>query len=238
MTQTQTQTPTPGDSRVVELLGVGAFLSLLEPRRRNASSGDASAVPMYEVTLLFPPSNTKQIEAINTAMALAARDKFGEKIPSNLRLALRKGDEKANYNGFAGNFYVTARSKDQPLVLAWREKRPATKADVVPGYTMLVQARAFGYDRNGNKGVSFGLQAVWVTRHGERLDGRPSRQQLSDGLGAGMAEADIESAEEVEEALAAAGGADGGSSNSGGGNQVIPPDLAAIMAQLSKTKVA
>jgi hypothetical protein len=221
-----------GDPRVVELTGVIAFPSLLEARLRDTGSGgSANAAPMYEATILIPKTDTKQIDLINIAVAAAARDKWGDKPPAGLRLPLRKGEEKAHYTGFTGNVYIAARSKDAPLVLAWREKRPAVKADVVAGFTALLQVRSFAYDRNGNKGVSFGLQAVWFLKRGERLDGRPSKQQLADGLGAGVTDADVESAEEVEEALAAATNTEGGG---GKGGDQIPDDLAAIMSKLSK----
>ena len=41
---------------------------------------------------------------------------------------------------------------------------------------------AYGYDTKGNKGVSFGLDAVQVTRAGERLGGGAAAVGMFDAL--------------------------------------------------------
>jgi Protein of unknown function (DUF2815) len=178
--------------------------------------------------VLFPPTDERALNAAKVAMACAIRDKWGEKPPNSLRLALRDGNERKQYNGFAGNLFISARSRERPLLLAWKDKQSATKADLVPGYQAVVQMRAFGYDRNGNKGASFGLQAIWVVKRGERLDGRPSSQQLHDGIGASLPDLDIEDVDEVSAADAATG--IGGAEQAG----AVPAALAAIMASLPK----
>jgi hypothetical protein len=219
---------TTEDPRVIEILGRLAFPHLDTPRPNT--NNDPTYVPQFETTVLFPPSDTRAVDAAKSAMAVAIRDKFGEKPPNALRIALRDGNERPQYAGFAGNLFISARSKEKPLLIAWKDKQQATKADIVPGYQAVVQMRSFGYDRNGNKGVGFSLMAVWIVKRDERFDGRPSVQQLRDGLGGMVPGLDVESIDEASVADIAAGlGVDGT-----GEQGAVPSALAAIMASLPK----
>lgn len=93
--------------------------------------------PAFSCALLLPPDHA-DIDAINEAIEAVAVEKWGAKAKSIVaqlraqdRVCLHNGDLKANYDGYAGNFFVNCRGQVRPTILD-RNKTPLTQADGKP----------------------------------------------------------------------------------------------------------
>lgn len=147
-----------------------SFADLFEP---SAFEGQD---PKYGVTLLFDAD--ADLAEMKAAATRAAREKWGDKPPANMRTPFRDGNEKADLDGYAGTTFVRFTSKSKPGVVD--AARNAT-TEVKSGDYGRVSYSVFAYDRNGNRGVSFGLGNVQKQADGEAFGGRTSP---SDDFGA------------------------------------------------------
>lgn len=136
----------------------------------------------------------KAMEAAATAAAVA---KFGPaKGPSMVTFggkgATFRTDGKAGYP--AGSIFVNARSEQKPglyYTYAGLKKHPVTgkplpaeipedkvREELYPGAIVRAYLRAYGYDTQGNKGISWSLNGVQKIRDGERLDSRVKAEEM------------------------------------------------------------
>ena len=93
-----------------------AFPVLFEARTVNGEGK-----PAFSASFLLDPADP-QVKALNQAIEQVAKDKWGAKAEAILKqmraqdkVALHDGDLKANYDGFPGNLYVSARATTRPL---------------------------------------------------------------------------------------------------------------------------
>jgi hypothetical protein len=167
-------------AKTVDVTGVLSFPKLLEPE--EGQDGQLK----YSCALLLDPADETQLDALKAAINAAIQLKWKKGPPEGLMFPLRNGNDKP-YAGYAGKLYITAKTKDRPVLLAWRNKVPATTNDLVPGYTVVARITAFAYENRSGRvsfvGVAFALNAVWVIKHGDRLDGRPTEAYLRENIG-------------------------------------------------------
>lgn len=104
-----------------------AFVKVWQP---ESFQGDPSSKPAYSITGLLE-ANDPQVDTINDAMDAAAVKKWESKakaVMAQLRgtdkTCLHNGDLKAQYEGYAGNWYLSARNYSAPLVLDRIKKKP------------------------------------------------------------------------------------------------------------------
>ncbi|UTW70853.1 DUF2815 family protein [Anaerobacillus sp. HL2] len=100
------------------------------------------------------------------------KDKFGGKVPSNLKSPLRDGDvDREDDEAYADSYFINANSKIKPGIV---------DADLNPIMEQseflfrLLWARYFdlyGFNVNGNRGIAAGLQNIMKTDEGELLGG-------------------------------------------------------------------
>lgn len=77
------------------------------------------------------------------------------------------------YDDVPGGMFINPWSKVQPKVVGPDTMEITVPTDVFAGQRARLQVNAFAYENAGNVGVSFGLQAVQITkRNMPRLDGR------------------------------------------------------------------
>jgi len=121
----------------------------------------------YQCELIFEPD--ADLSELKKAVEQAAKDRWGDKIPKNLKSPFRNGDtDRAEKDGYAGNTFIGARSKDKPGVVVGRDRRPPyEESEVYGGCYVKASVTAFAYDSAGNKGVSFALNNVWKLRDGD-----------------------------------------------------------------------
>ena len=173
----QAEKPSASQRRVVLKNVRLSYPHLFEPR-----AAVEGADPKYSTTILIPKDNEVALRAVQEAMKAAIVDaipnRWGGKKPSGLRLALRDGDAKDDFgeyeragSEYRNHYFLNAGSKTRPGVVSGPHRDPATPEDVWPGEFAVVSVTFFGYSAAGNKGVSAGLNNVWVLGRGDRLDG-------------------------------------------------------------------
>ncbi|ATW32046.1 DUF2815 family protein [Bacteriophage APSE-2] len=151
-----------------------AFPELFEPTQVSGQGAFK-----YRANFLIPKSRTDLIEEIKAGIKHVIGEKWGnkdiEKIYNSIcnnpnRFCLRDGDSK-EYDGYAGNLYLSASNKSRPLVID-RNTSPLTAQDGRPYSGCYVNATVefYGYDNNG-KGVSASLRGVQFFRDGDAFTG-------------------------------------------------------------------
>lgn len=152
--------------------------------------------PAFSASLIFPPDH-KQIGEVNDAIEAVAKEKWGAKATEMLKsmrakdnVCLHDGDTKANYDGFEGNFYISARSKTRPLILD-RDKTPLTQSDGKPygGCYVVAVLELWAQDNQFGKRVNAQLKGVQFYRDGDAFSGGAPADEsdfdnLSDGADA------------------------------------------------------
>lgn len=151
-----------------------SFPELFEAKARTING--VTSEPKYEVALLFPKGANLRVlvdEATRVAND-AVGQKWKIKLPNGkiighvgskdaklVSFPLRDGEEMTQYGGFEeGAYFMKVRSKTRPGIVD-RQGRPITdERAMYPGVWALVTVRAFWYDVDMKKGVSFGLQNI------------------------------------------------------------------------------
>jgi hypothetical protein len=144
--------------------------------------------PKFQASFIFPKSY--DITALKAAIQAAKAAKWGATPPPKLKLGIRDGVEKVVGTDGDGKevyakgygpdvFFIGASAnKDRPPQLLNAAAQQIDRNDVETcnklfygGAVVRAIIRAFAYDQRGNKGVSFGLNAVQFIKHGEALGG-------------------------------------------------------------------
>jgi len=150
-----------------------AFPALFEAKTVNGEGE-----PAFSAVFLLEPDDP-QVKSLDNAIAAAAKEKWGAKaevILKQMRAAdktcLHDGDTKADYAGFSGMRFVSARGKQRPLVLN-SDKSPLTAADGKPYAGCFVNAsiELWPQDNNYGKRVNAQLRGVQFLRDGDAFGG-------------------------------------------------------------------
>lgn len=161
-----------------------SYANIFEPKSINGSD------PKYSVSLIIDKNDTDTIEAINQAIEnVKERDKSklankAGKIPSNLKLPLRDGDEdRPDDEAYINSYFVNANSKNAPAVVGTEKDKATGKAiplyedDVYSGCYARVSVNFYGFNTNGNIGIACGLGNIQKIADGERLAGGSSAEE-------------------------------------------------------------
>jgi hypothetical protein len=153
--------------------------------------------PKFSVSLLIPKSDKKTIAKINAAIEAAKQigksSKFEGKIPSNLKLPLRDGDEeRSDDEVYAGHYFINATAFTRPGIVDSNRDPITDKEEFYSGCYGIASVNFFPFKVSGNKGVACGLNNLMKTADGEPLGGR---QSAEDDF------ADVEIPEEADDLL-------------------------------------
>lgn len=145
-----------------------SFPNVFKPRKKDKPE-DADK---WGLTMLF--TKDTDLSAMKAACKAAAQEEWGDKIPKNLVMPFRDGDEK-DYDGYAGMTFVNVSSNQEPGVCDRNPKVKLTsEQEFYAGCYARATLRAFAYDYKGKKGVSFGLNNIQKLDDGESFSGRKS----------------------------------------------------------------
>lgn len=145
--------------------------------------------PKYSIVMLFD-KDSADLTAMKKAVFAAATERWGakEKWPKNLRLPFRDGDaEKGDQPGYENTTFVTATSKQRPMVVD-QKRNPISEEDdtIYAGCYARAHINAFAYPKEGVKGISpgvtFGLNSVQKLADGERFSGRKKIEDVFDAV--------------------------------------------------------
>lgn len=159
------------------------------PHLAEPQPGKKGAKPKYSASLVFVAgTDLSQLEA---AALEAAREKWGAKAETMWKtgqITLRGGKgatirtDSAGKGYPEGSVFINVRTEQQPGFVyrhAGQDGKtpapiPADKitTDLYPGALVRATVRAFGYEVDGNRGVSFALNNIQKLGDGPRLDGR------------------------------------------------------------------
>lgn len=151
-----------------------AFPALFEAKTVNGEGA-----PAFSGAFIVPKSDKVTLKLINDAIDSVAKEKWGPKAEAILKAAraadkvfLHDGDAKAEYDGFTGNMYVSARNKSRPLVVD-KDRTPLTSVDGKPyaGCNVIVSIEAWAQDNNYGKRVNASLRGVQFHSDGDAFAG-------------------------------------------------------------------
>lgn len=136
--------------------------------------------PKFSASIIIPKSNKKEIKKIKEAIQNAIeenKDKFGGKIPSNLKIPLRDGDaEKEDDEAYKDSYFINANSTLKPGILDADRNHIMDQSEFYSGCYGRVSITFYGFNVNGNRGIAAGLQHVMKTKDGEPLGGRSTAE--------------------------------------------------------------
>ena len=150
------------------------------PNVFEASSVNGEGDPRFGATLIIE-GDDPQLAALKKVIESVAKDKWADKAEVNLKalrgagkVALRSGDEKANYDGFEGNFFIAASSKAnaRPTVVDG-QRQPLTERDgkIYAGCYVNASIEIWAQDNAYGKRVNATLMGVQFYTDGESFTG-------------------------------------------------------------------
>lgn len=168
-----------------------AFPALFEAKTVNGEGK-----PAFSASFIIDPKDA-QIKAINAGIDEVAKAKWGAKADAVLKsmratdkVCLHDGDLKEQYEGYAGNLYVSTRSPTRPLVIN-TDKSPLTEQDGMPYAGCYVNAsiELWAQDNNYGKRVNASLRGVQFVKDGDAFAGGGAANEdefddIADGAGA------------------------------------------------------
>jgi len=147
-----------------------AFISVFRATSMKNADGSVNK-PKFSIRAAFPP--TAKLDALKKVAEMAAREKWGDKIPKTLRSPFRTNEELENPIVGIGDDWIimsfSANEDRRPGIVDSKLQDIIDDADVYSGAWYRAQVRAFAYENAGNKGVSFGLQNVQKLRDDDPL---------------------------------------------------------------------
>lgn len=171
-----------------------AFPVLFEAKTVN---GDGK--PAFSASFLIDPADP-QIAAINAEIERVAKDKWGAKAEAMLKtlratdkLALHDGDLKANYDGYPGNLYISARNAVKPHVLDRDAKTFLQEADgkIYAGCYVNAIIDFWAQDNNYGKRINATLHKVQFYADGDAFAGGAISNEEFDDLAQGAEAEDL-----------------------------------------------
>lgn len=150
-----------------------AFPSLWKPTA-PASGGE----PAFSASFLMPKSHPQMAE-LKSALIAVAKEKWPTKFEEVLKalkagdkLCLHDGDVKSDYEGYAGNMFVSARAKVKPTVIgAHREELLEQDGKPYSGCYVNASLELWAMDNNFGKRINAQLRGVQFVRDGDAFSG-------------------------------------------------------------------
>ena len=152
-----------------------SYLHVFEPY-----AGEVGQKAKYSVALLIPKKDKQTIALIQEAIAEATdqgqTSKWGGKVPKNLKLPLRDGDEEKadEHPEYAGMFFVNASSERQPGLVDSHKQEIFSDQELKSGDWGLASINFYPFSVSGNNGIACGLNNLMKKRDGESLGGTPA----------------------------------------------------------------
>jgi Protein of unknown function (DUF2815) len=148
------------------------------PKLFKAEQVNGQGKPAYACAFLLADTHP-QIDEINELIDKVGAEKWGNKakgIVVQLRgadkVALHNGDNKAELDGYAGNYFINARTPTKPLVLD-RDKTPLTEDDGKPygGCYVNAAVQVWAQDNQFGKRINATLRWVQFLKDGDAFAG-------------------------------------------------------------------
>jgi len=145
----------------------------------EAKTVNGEGKPAFSASFLIDPADP-QVAEINAEIERVAKEKWGAKAEAMLKtmratdkIALHDGDLKANYDGYPGNLYISARNAVRPHVLDRDAKTPIEEADgkIYAGCYVNAIIDFWPQDNNYGKRINATLHKVQFFKDGDAFAG-------------------------------------------------------------------
>lgn len=154
------------------------YVNVFEPTAMN--EGDT---PKYNVCILIPKDDAKTLDKINKAIEAAKQagkaklaDKNG-KIPSNIKLPLRDGDdERSDDPAFEGMYFINANSQRKPGIVDKDLNPIMEKEEFYSGCYGRASINFYAFNVS-SKGIAAGLNNLQKLEDGEMLAGGSTAEE-------------------------------------------------------------
>lgn len=154
------------------------YVNVFEPTAMN--EGDT---PKYNICILIPKDDAKTLDKINKAIEAAKQagkaklaDKNG-KIPSNLKLPLRDGDdERGDDPAFEGMYFINANSQRKPSIVDKDLNPIMEKEEFYSGCYGRASINFYAFNVS-SKGIAAGLNNLQKLEDGEMLAGGSTAEE-------------------------------------------------------------
>lgn len=154
------------------------------PKLFRAEQVNGQGDPKFGATLIIAPDHP-QIEELRKIQDAVAKDKWKEKaagivkvLDKQDRLAVHDGDIKSQYDGFPGNFYVSANAQESaPPTVVDQARNPLKENSGKPYAGCFVNAsiEIWAQDNKFGQRVNTTLRGVQFLRDGDAFSaGRPA----------------------------------------------------------------
>lgn len=154
------------------------YANVFEPTAMN--EGDT---PKYNICVLIPKSDTATIDKIKKAIEAAKEagkaklaDKNG-RIPANLKLPLRDGDEeRPDDPAFEDHYFINANSMRQPSIVDRSLNPIMSRDEFYPGCYGRASINFYAFNVS-SKGIAAGLNNLQKLEDGEMLAGSSTAEE-------------------------------------------------------------
>jgi hypothetical protein len=159
----------------------------------EAKTVNGEGKPAFSAAFLMDAADP-QVEAINAEIERVATEKWGAKAPAMLKtlratdkVALHDGDLKSQYDGYAGNLYISARNKVRPQILDRDAKTELTESDgkVYAGCYVNAIVDFWAQDNNYGKRINATFYKVQFFQDGDAFAGGGMSDEEFDDLAVG-----------------------------------------------------
>lgn len=152
-----------------------SYLNVFRPKAMGDSSDEK-----YSVSLIIPKTDTETIAKCEAAIKAAieqGKSKWGGKVPKNLKLPLRDGDEERDDDdAYAGCMFINASARTKPGLINKNRQQITDEEELYSGCYGRASINFYPFDASGNRGVAAGLNNLLKLEDGEPLGGRQSAE--------------------------------------------------------------
>lgn len=154
------------------------YVNVFEPTAMNEDD-----TPKYNICILIPKDDAKTIEKINKAIEAAKQagkaklaDKNG-RIPANLKLPLRDGDEeRPDDPAFEDHYFINANSMRQPSIVDRSLNPIMSRDEFYSGCYGRASINFYAFNVS-SKGIAAGLNNLQKLEDGEMLAGGSTAEE-------------------------------------------------------------
>lgn len=149
-----------------------SYCHVWEPVAMQDGKGDKK----YSVSLIIPKSDKELVDRINAAINEAkeqGKEKWGGKIPLNLKVPLRDGDaERGDDPNYKDAWFLSASTKTKPGIVDADRQPIIDESEFYSGCYGRASINFYAFNVNGSKGIACGLNHLQKLADGEALGGR------------------------------------------------------------------
>lgn len=162
-----------------------SYLNVNAPKSINGSA------PKYSASLIIPKSDTVMIQKIKNAIRAAYEEGEaklkgnGRSVPplDTLKTPLRDGDrERPDDEAYANSYFINANSNTKPGVVDANNNIILDTSELYSGIYGRASISFYAFNRNGNRGIACGLNALQKLRDGDPLGGHINAETEFAGL--------------------------------------------------------